>query len=174
MSIGDNPQQQSRWKSSRLRAMSLRAALFARKSHHPIARHVDLGSVGNKGRDHTHEDPLRTDTGPNGEECTPGSPPLTDLKADASAKSSQSYFKWVATRYERARRFVLDIPDIPPTQGGRHIPFELPRKLPLIDERTGKPYTSNLIRSSKYTPWSFLPRQLFVTLSIHFCPRRFH
>ncbi len=56
---------------------------------------------------------------------------------------------------------------IPPSADGRHIPVRpgLARTAPLKDERTGKPYRSNFIRSSRYTVWNFLPKQLFFQFS---------
>jgi phospholipid-translocating ATPase len=62
--------------------------------------------------------------------------------------------------FERARKFVLRIQDIPPSANGRQIPYYAYKKEPLIDERVGRPFISNIIRSSKYTPWNFVPRQL--------------
>ncbi|KAK4197695.1 putative type IV phospholipid-transporting ATPase [Triangularia verruculosa] len=52
---------------------------------------------------------------------------------------------------------------IPPSRDGRHIQLApgRARRKPFKDERTGKPYVSNAIRSSRYTIWSFLPKQLF-------------
>ncbi|KAK4040010.1 hypothetical protein C8A01DRAFT_35977 [Parachaetomium inaequale] len=56
---------------------------------------------------------------------------------------------------------------IPPSQDGRHIPLRpgLARRKPLKDERTGHSYVSNFIRSSRYTVWNFLPKQLFFQFS---------
>ncbi|KAF9874871.1 phospholipid-translocating P-type ATPase [Colletotrichum karsti] len=56
---------------------------------------------------------------------------------------------------------------LPPSADGRHIPMDRARNRgePLIDERTRKPYISNFIRSSRYTIWSFLPKQLFFQFS---------
>lgn len=57
---------------------------------------------------------------------------------------------------------------LPPSPDGRHIPL-IPglsrRKDGLADQRRGKPYISNFIRSSRYTIWSFLPKQLFFQFS---------
>lgn len=84
--------------------------------------------------------------------------------------SSQQWVEKQASRYlplerlqsafESARKFVLRIQDVPPSANGRQIPYEPHRKQPLIDERVGRPFVSNIIRSSKYTPWNFVPRQL--------------
>ncbi|RFU28847.1 hypothetical protein B7463_g7490, partial [Scytalidium lignicola] len=54
---------------------------------------------------------------------------------------------------------------IPPSKDGRHIPLDASRQNLLVDERTGTPYRSNSIRSSRYTPWNFFPRQLFFQFS---------
>ena len=48
---------------------------------------------------------------------------------------------------------------------GRHIKVRTVCQEPLIDLSTGRPYVDNVIRSSKYTPWSFLPRQLWFQFS---------
>lgn len=156
MGAGDSPRPQSRWKSSRLRAMSLRSTLFAKKMRQPTVRDIELGGVASKGQPQASDDLLRPGSQSHGEKTEP----------DASKRPLQKYQNWIGTHYERVRKFVLDIPDISPTKDGRHIILEPSRKEPLIDERTGKAYMSNLIRSSKYTPWNFLPRQMFVTLSI--------
>ncbi|ORY71498.1 uncharacterized protein BCR38DRAFT_331668 [Pseudomassariella vexata] len=57
---------------------------------------------------------------------------------------------------------------LPPSRDGRHIPLAVGghRSVPLTDERTGnKPYISNFIRSSRYSLWSFLPKQLYFQFS---------
>lgn len=56
---------------------------------------------------------------------------------------------------------------IPPSKDGRHVPLKpgLARRKPFSDERTGRPYVSNFIRSSRYTVWDFLPKQLLFQFS---------
>lgn len=66
---------------------------------------------------------------------------------------------------EAARKTVLRIRDIPPSKDGRKIDLNPNRTEPLIDERTGKHYISNSIRSSRYSIWSFFPRQLVAQFS---------
>ncbi|ODV91372.1 hypothetical protein CANCADRAFT_15651, partial [Tortispora caseinolytica NRRL Y-17796] len=61
--------------------------------------------------------------------------------------------------------FILRQKPIPPTVDGRHIPVAIEHACPLIDERTKKPYISNLITSSVYTIYTFLPHQLYVQFS---------
>ena len=100
------------------------------------------------------------------------------------------YRDWVVRQRERRRRWMrgptgrlkaalaaaykryvveglLRQKPLPPTKDGRHVPVEpgLARRNPLLDERTGKPYPSNYIRSSRYTLWDFLPRQLLFQFS---------
>ncbi|KAF2259271.1 phospholipid-translocating P-type ATPase [Lojkania enalia] len=65
----------------------------------------------------------------------------------------------------RARKFILRIQDIPPSKDGRHIDLDTTRKDRLIDERTNQPYTSNWIRSTRYSAWNFFPRQLVAQFS---------
>ena len=59
------------------------------------------------------------------------------------------------------RKVILRIKEIPPSEDGRHIDLDPNRTETLIDERTGKPYCGNWIRSSRYSFWSFFPRQFW-------------
>ncbi|KAJ5835997.1 ATPase P-type K/Mg/Cd/Cu/Zn/Na/Ca/Na/H-transporter [Penicillium robsamsonii] len=59
------------------------------------------------------------------------------------------------------QKFILRIKDIPPTKDGRHIDLNPSMVGSMIDERTDKPYIGNYIRSSRYSLWSFFPRQFF-------------
>lgn len=56
---------------------------------------------------------------------------------------------------------LLPLPD------GRHIALNPETRGPegLTDERSGKPYISNFIRSSRYTVWDFVPKQLVFQFS---------
>ena len=63
--------------------------------------------------------------------------------------------------FEPVRKTLLRIREIPPSKDGRHITLDPNRSTSLTDERTGKAYISNTIRSSRYSFWSFFPRQLF-------------
>lgn len=65
----------------------------------------------------------------------------------------------------KAKKFVLRIKDIPPSKDGRHIGLDASRRGPLIDERTNQPYTTNWIRSTRYSAWNFVPRQLIAQFS---------
>ncbi|KAI1435898.1 phospholipid-translocating P-type ATPase [Xylaria sp. CBS 124048] len=68
----------------------------------------------------------------------------------------QFYRKWIIEGLLRRK-------PRPPSADGRRVPLNAGavRTSPIIDERTGKPYESNSIRSSRYTVLSFLPKQLF-------------
>lgn len=70
-------------------------------------------------------------------------------------------FQNAKAKLNRARKFILRIQDIHPTKDGRHIDLDATRKQYLVDERTSKEYIPNTIRSSRYTIWNFLPRQLW-------------
>ncbi|KAF2646143.1 phospholipid-translocating P-type ATPase [Massarina eburnea CBS 473.64] len=65
----------------------------------------------------------------------------------------------------RAQKFLLRIKDIPPSKDGRHIYLDPSRQEPLTDERTNQPYVSNWIRSTRYSAWNFVPRQLIAQFS---------
>ncbi|KAH9819407.1 putative phospholipid-transporting ATPase DNF3 [Teratosphaeria destructans] len=62
------------------------------------------------------------------------------------------------------RKYILELLlrqfPLPPSRDGRHIPLRTLHEPPLVDERRGHAYISNTIRSSRYTLWDFLPKQL--------------
>ncbi len=66
---------------------------------------------------------------------------------------------------ERIRETILGIRGLQPSQDGRHVQLDLGRTKHLMDNRGGHEYIDNTIRSSKYTLWNFLPRQLFAQFS---------
>ncbi|KAK5708004.1 drs2 neo1 protein [Elasticomyces elasticus] len=67
----------------------------------------------------------------------------------------------VRLRYEKyCVELVLRRKPLPPSKDGRHIPLRAAHDSPLEDERRGHPYISNTIRSSRYTIWDFIPKQL--------------
>ncbi|QPG99507.1 hypothetical protein C2857_001954 [Epichloe festucae Fl1] len=47
------------------------------------------------------------------------------------------------------------------SEDGRHIPLALEHNEPLRDTRRGHAYISNNVRTSRYTVWDFIPKQLF-------------
>jgi phospholipid-translocating ATPase len=81
-------------------------------------------------------------------------------------KSRLSAVMETLARYQtNSANFIFRRKPIPPSKDGRHIDLDASRTDDLIDERTGKPYIGNTIRSSRYTIWDFIPRQLFFQFS---------
>ena len=81
-------------------------------------------------------------------------------------KQGQSLGYRVKDLFHKIRRKALRINEIPPSKDGRHILLvNVSQKEQLIDERTGRHYVNNTIRSSRYTLWTFLPRQLIAQFS---------
>lgn len=60
---------------------------------------------------------------------------------------------------------ILRQKPLPPSKDGRRIPLRLDDDKPLIDERRGHAYISNVIRTSRYTVYNFLPKQLIFQFS---------
>ena len=170
---------------SRMRGMSLRSSLFMKNMSPRASTGIELQEVGpstgpsdSGSRPQTAKKDARTSV-----TVTPvterwDSDPLKHLESTRNTSALPHYQQWAAEQarrhlplkrvgaiYDKARKFVLRIQDIPPSKDGRHIPLDPSRKTPLTDERTGKPYISNLIRSSKYNAWNFVPRQLFAQFS---------
>ncbi|KAK8137057.1 phospholipid-translocating P-type ATPase [Apiospora sp. TS-2023a] len=83
-----------------------------------------------------------------------------ESKAKFGDAFNRLYDRWIM-------KFLLRQYPLPPSADGRHIPvtFGDVRTTPLQDERRGAPYISNAIRSSRYTIWSFVPKQLFFQFS---------
>lgn len=80
------------------------------------------------------------------------------LQRKATTAVAVARFQAVLTSIQK---FVLRTKDIPPTPDGRHIDLKPSMVDTMVDERTQKPYVSNFIRSSRYSLWSFFPRQFF-------------
>ncbi|KAF2138689.1 uncharacterized protein K452DRAFT_233405 [Aplosporella prunicola CBS 121167] len=96
----------------------------------------------------------------------PGIAALPHYESWIAAKSKHNgLVKQVKERIEKARKFVLRINEIPPSKDGRHIDLDASRKMALTDDRTGKLYVPNTIRSSRYNAWNFVPRQLLAQFS---------
>lgn len=71
-----------------------------------------------------------------------------------SRKSSSLFKKYILQGLLRKR-------ELAPTKDGRHIELDVTRSVLLLDERTDKPYINNIIRSSRYTIWTFFPGQIW-------------
>lgn len=74
-------------------------------------------------------------------------------------------YRQFKSSYKRAHNFILRIKVMPPTKDGRHIDLRPANSSTFLDERTGKQYIGNSIRSSRYTVWNFIPRQLWAQYS---------
>lgn len=77
----------------------------------------------------------------------------------------QSYSHQAREFCIKTKKFIFRIKDVPPSKDGRHIDLDPFRSERLIDERTAQPYTSNWIRSTRYSAWNFVPRQLVAQFS---------
>ncbi|EPS42478.1 hypothetical protein H072_3562 [Dactylellina haptotyla CBS 200.50] len=89
-------------------------------------------------------------------------------KAYDYKKQHMSTMDKVREPFVNAMKFVLRMQDLPPSKEGRKIPFTVfknRRGTKLIDERRSKQYINNTIRSSRYSIWSFLPKQLIYQFS---------
>ncbi|XP_044724674.1 haloacid dehalogenase-like hydrolase domain-containing protein [Hirsutella rhossiliensis] len=51
------------------------------------------------------------------------------------------------------------------SKDGRHIPLAIEHEKPLVDTRRGHAYVSNNVRTSRYTIWDFIPKQLLFQFS---------
>ncbi|KAA8900188.1 phospholipid P-type ATPase transporter [Sphaerosporella brunnea] len=71
----------------------------------------------------------------------------------------------IVSQYVTIKKAILQANELPPSRDGRRIPLDVTRKTQLIDERTGRHYLNNYIRSSRYTLWNFLPKQLYYQFS---------
>ncbi|MCJ1407610.1 hypothetical protein MMC19_001681 [Ptychographa xylographoides] len=63
------------------------------------------------------------------------------------------------------QRFFTSRNQKPSPAEGRRVQLAITAQGYLMDPRTNRPYMNNAIRSSKYTFWSFLPRQLWYQFS---------
>ena len=66
--------------------------------------------------------------------------------------------------YKSVSKAVNSRFEVPPSADGRRVAVRNTER-PLLDPRTGKHYMNNTIRSSRYTYWSFFPRQLVYQFS---------
>ena len=109
---------------------------------------------------------------------------ISALNQAAKAGVLENYWDWLTRKQKRRkkpqnvmrnrlrkwyRKIVLEgilrRKPIPPSKDGRHIPLRVGKRKHLTDERTGKPFISNFIRSTRYTVWDFFPKQLVFQFS---------
>ncbi|OBR14979.1 Phospholipid-transporting ATPase [Colletotrichum higginsianum IMI 349063] len=101
------------------------------------------------------------------EKTTPDAPPPGEAPPGIDEKSGASTrhdaLTWCKSIFYEV---VLGRKTLPPSQYGRRIPLRLDQDAPLADERRGgHPYVSNTIRTSRYTIYDFIPKQLFFQFS---------
>ncbi|EXJ84048.1 phospholipid-translocating ATPase [Capronia epimyces CBS 606.96] len=74
--------------------------------------------------------------------------------------SRRTLLQRLRKEYVQLRDKIVRSNTIPPSVDGRHIHVNVLPGADPIDERTAKPFVTNIIRSCRYTPWNFVPRQL--------------
>lgn len=90
---------------------------------------------------------------------TSSSAPLSKQSTTTTSRPQKSWFSKILQALGAGRGTAT-------AAQGRRIPLLLGRdQSSSIDNRTGKPYISNRIRTSRYTSWNFLPRQLLYQFS---------
>ncbi|KAK2740656.1 hypothetical protein FQN57_006026 [Myotisia sp. PD_48] len=75
------------------------------------------------------------------------------------------FHTWLAEILVLFQKHILRIKEIPPSADGRKITLNAFATDVPIDERTGNKHIGNTIRSSRYSLWSFFPRQLIAQFS---------
>lgn len=175
---------------SRSRGYSLRSALFRRNIEDTTSKPsavIELKETEGSAAADSQEARVIGTPKASSAEATVSVAPILDVGQGGYSKGSKGlqgisalphYETWIRSRAQRngllnaartayrgARKFVLRIQEIPPTKDGRHIDLDATRQEQLLDERTGKIYIGNTIRSTRFTVWNFLPRQLFAQFS---------
>ncbi|KAF4454999.1 hypothetical protein F53441_2560 [Fusarium austroafricanum] len=102
------------------------------------------------------------------------SPPKSDSKVNIRRRSNAGRSMPLVNRIKDVAADVYQRTVVEPilrrkhivaSTDGRHVPLELEHETPLIDTRRGLAYVSNSIRTSRYTVWDFIPKQLFFQFS---------
>jgi len=135
---------------------------------------VDAIRVVNTALDQARRDPLVASIQPK----SSSTKKLAVIEPEVTQASLPFYSTWAASR--RTRYMLVDQckaimrkikrmrdPRLISKGKGREIPIDVEArgKTHLIDERTGREYVDNLITSSRYTIYSFLPRQIWAQFS---------
>ncbi|KAJ2899996.1 hypothetical protein MKZ38_002715 [Zalerion maritima] len=121
---------------------------------------------------------------PSPADASAGTPPSRMPDAIGETGQLENYWDWLTQKQRRKTKprhrvrtqlrdwylkivveGILRQKPMPPSKDGRRIPLRVGKRKHLIDERTGNPFISNFIRSSRYTVWDFLPKQLFFQFS---------
>ncbi|KFG87700.1 P-type ATPase [Metarhizium anisopliae] len=80
-----------------------------------------------------------------------------------SIQQLESKLRDVASKFYQSTvvELILRRKHLSASKDGRHIPLAVEHSEPLIDTRRGHAYISNNVRTSRYTVWDFIPKQLF-------------
>jgi phospholipid-translocating ATPase len=124
-----------------------------------VENDLDISTGGDSGTVPDHPPAKRND------KKTFGTRSLPNYAAWAKERSRNSFIEKATVLLNRISEKTFGQAHIPPSRDGRHIEVNASRKHSLIDERTGYEYIGNTIRSSRYTIWNFVPRQLFFQFS---------
>lgn len=89
---------------------------------------------------------------------SPANPPRTSWAQRVRNAANAVYQKTIVEKILRRRRVTA-------SGDGRRIPLSIKHDEPLIDPRHGHSYISNSIRTSRYTVWDFIPKQLIFQFS---------
>ncbi|PHH70937.1 hypothetical protein CDD80_5648 [Ophiocordyceps camponoti-rufipedis] len=87
---------------------------------------------------------------------------------DTGPRLSMRYRLWTAVKtvYQaNVVRLIWRKRHTDASNHGRHIPLAIEHHRPLVDARRGYAYLSNNVRTSRYTIWDFIPKQLFFQFS---------
>lgn len=100
--------------------------------------------------------------------------PTNSVRLSDPAYNLPSSRRWLSTQqtrrrplhpilqaYRRFREGLFQPKQVRPSSDGRHVLVNSSRNEPNIDERTAHSYINNFIRSCRYTPLNFVPRQLW-------------
>ncbi|EXJ56108.1 hypothetical protein A1O7_09039 [Cladophialophora yegresii CBS 114405] len=157
----------------RNRGYSLRRALFTQNVQKQIPDHAGSFEQGTS-KEESHESGYRptTVTVEESQEESDSRPQksvrLPDLELELPL-----YRQWMAQQssrttlprtfkdiYRQFKRKVIRANAITSSFDGRHVKVNVHETEFTIDERSAKPYIDNIIRSCRYTPWNFVPKQL--------------
>ncbi|KAF4581038.1 ATPase, P-type, phospholipid-translocating, flippase [Ophiocordyceps camponoti-floridani] len=87
---------------------------------------------------------------------------------DHGPRLSMRYRLWTAVKtvYQaNVVPLILRNKHVDASKHGRHIPLAIEHHRPLVDASRGHAYLSNNVRTSRYTIWDFIPKQLFFQFS---------
>ncbi|KAF2225946.1 hypothetical protein BDZ85DRAFT_272555 [Elsinoe ampelina] len=147
-------------RSGRHRGLSLRSTIFHKNVRDKSADGRSVVELGEIGTSSTKQIAQKS-TGKKSSETTVE---ITPVEAPKRTERNAGWRK-IKASYHKARKLILRINEIPPSKDGRHIDLDPSRKDSFHDERTGKHYLGNTIRSSRYNLWNFFPRQLWAQFS---------